>query len=102
MLLLVGTKLQGIITKMCLDSHDKSHVVRGTLLVQPSDHFFWLGWPKFLLHILHFILYQVLNPSLIRSLILIKFKTNLWLNLLHSFGGFCRIHFNWHSSHGLG
>ncbi|CAL9006162.1 unnamed protein product, partial [Prunus brigantina] len=33
MLLLVGTKLQGIITKMCLDSHDKSHVVRVLHLV---------------------------------------------------------------------
>ncbi|XP_057985469.1 MLO-like protein 12 isoform X3 [Hevea brasiliensis] len=47
LLLLVGTKLQGIITSMCLDSHDKSHVVRGTLLVKPSDHFFWL-YSKFL------------------------------------------------------
>lgn len=63
MLLLVGTKLQGIITKMCVDSHDKSHVVRGTLLVKPSDHFFWFGWPKLLLHILHFILYQVIDSS---------------------------------------
>ncbi|EEF39797.1 Protein MLO, putative [Ricinus communis] len=59
MLLLVGTKLQGIITLMCLDSHDKSHVVRGTLLVRPSDHFFWFGWPKLLLHLIHFILFQV-------------------------------------------
>ncbi|KAH0985738.1 hypothetical protein GBA52_012915 [Prunus armeniaca] len=58
MLLLVGTKLQGIITKMCLDSHDKSHVVRGTLLVKPSNHFFWFNWPQLLLHLLHFILFQ--------------------------------------------
>ncbi|KAJ7968619.1 MLO-like protein [Quillaja saponaria] len=58
MLLLVGTKLQLIITKMCLDSHDKSHVVRGTLLVRPSDHFFWFGWPKLLLHLIGFILFQ--------------------------------------------
>ncbi|KAG7962393.1 hypothetical protein I3843_09G064500 [Carya illinoinensis] len=57
-LLLVGTKLQVIITKMCLDSHDKSHVVRGTLLVRPSDHFFWFGWPKLLLHLIQFILFQ--------------------------------------------
>ncbi|XP_061341521.1 MLO-like protein 6 [Gastrolobium bilobum] len=56
--LLVGTKLQGIITKMCLDSHDKSHVVRGTLLVRPSDHFFWFGWPKLLLYLMSFILFQ--------------------------------------------
>ncbi|GMY37433.1 MLO-like protein 12 [Fagus crenata] len=55
MLLLVGTKLQGIITKMCLDS---PHVVRGPLLVRPSDHFFWFGRPKLLLHLIHFILYQ--------------------------------------------
>lgn len=59
MLLLVGTKLQGIITKMCLDSNDKSHIVRGTLLVRPSDHFFWLGNPKLLLYLIHFILFQV-------------------------------------------
>ncbi|XP_048132578.1 MLO-like protein 12 [Rhodamnia argentea] len=58
MLLLVGTKLQGIITKMGIDSHDKSHVVRGTLLVRPSDHFFWFGRPKLLLHLIHFILFQ--------------------------------------------
>ncbi|XP_012091678.1 MLO-like protein 12 [Jatropha curcas] len=58
MVLLVGTKLEGIITSMCLDSHDKSHVVRGTLLVRPSDHFFWFGWPKLLLHLIHFILFQ--------------------------------------------
>ncbi|XP_059438469.1 MLO-like protein 12 [Corylus avellana] len=58
MLLIVGTKLQGIITKMCLDSHEKSQVIRGTLLVRPSDHFFWFGWPKLLLHLIHFILFQ--------------------------------------------
>ena len=59
-LLLVGTKLQGIITKMCLDSQGKALVVRGTLLVRPSDHFFWLGKPKLLLHLMHFILCQVI------------------------------------------
>ncbi|KAJ1402107.1 Mlo-related protein [Sesbania bispinosa] len=57
-LLLVGTKLQSIITEMCLDSHDKTHVVRGTLLVRPSDHFFWFGWPNLLLHLISFILFQ--------------------------------------------
>ena len=68
MLLVVGTKLQGIITRMCLDTSDKSHVVRGTLLVRPSDHFFWFGQPKLLLHLMHFILFQVI-VSLSRTLI---------------------------------
>ncbi|GFP97540.1 mlo protein homolog 1 [Phtheirospermum japonicum] len=58
MLLVVGTKLQGIITKMCLDSNDKSHVIRGTLLVEPSDHFFWFCRPILLLHLMHFISFQ--------------------------------------------
>ncbi|GKV29646.1 hypothetical protein SLEP1_g38550 [Rubroshorea leprosula] len=58
MLLLVGTMLQGIITKMCLDSQDKSQVVRGAFLVRPSDHFFWFGRPELLLHLMHFILFQ--------------------------------------------
>ncbi|KAK8524504.1 hypothetical protein V6N12_029369 [Hibiscus sabdariffa] len=58
MLLVVGTKLQGIITRMCLDSQDRSHVVRGAFLVRPSDDFFWFGRPKLLLHIMHFILFQ--------------------------------------------
>ncbi|KAL7243685.1 hypothetical protein ACSBR1_015990 [Camellia fascicularis] len=58
MLLIVGTKLQSIITQMCLDSNDKSNVVRGTLLVRPSDHFFWFGQPKLLLHLMHFIVFQ--------------------------------------------
>ncbi|XP_058198690.1 MLO-like protein 12 [Rhododendron vialii] len=58
MLLIVGTKLQGIITRMCVDTNDKSHVVRGTLLVRPSDHYFWFGRPTLLLHLMHFILFQ--------------------------------------------
>ncbi|KAF5742310.1 Seven transmembrane MLO family protein [Tripterygium wilfordii] len=58
MLLLVGTKLQNIITKMFIESHDESHVVRGAFLVRPSDHFFWFGRPKLLLHLIHFILFQ--------------------------------------------
>lgn len=58
MLLVVGTKLQGIITNMSLDSHDKSQVVRGTFLVRPSDHYFWFGRPELLLHLMHFTLFQ--------------------------------------------
>ncbi|KAF8413814.1 hypothetical protein HHK36_001807 [Tetracentron sinense] len=58
MLLLVGTKLQVIITKMGLESHDKGPVVRGNLLVKPSDSFFWFNRPQLLLHLMHFILFQ--------------------------------------------
>ncbi|KAI3498738.1 hypothetical protein L1887_34519 [Cichorium endivia] len=57
-LLVVGTKLQGIVTKLCLDRNDKSLVVKGTLVVRPSNHFFWFGTPKLLLHLIHFTLVQ--------------------------------------------
>lgn len=60
MLVAVGTKLQGIITKMCLDSNYKSSVIRGNLVVKPEDQFFWFGKPKLLLLLMHFILFQVL------------------------------------------
>ncbi|KAK6932618.1 Mlo-related protein, partial [Dillenia turbinata] len=58
LLLLVGTKLQVIITNMCLDTNDKGPVIRGNMLVRPSDHFFWFGKPKWLLYLIHFILFQ--------------------------------------------
>lgn len=67
MLLIVGTKLQGIITRMCVDTNDKSHIVRGTLLVRPSDHYFWFGRPKLLLHLMHFILFQVIDKDFLSN-----------------------------------
>ncbi|CAN1166106.1 MLO-like protein 8 [Linum perenne] len=58
MLLVIGAKLQDIITSMSMDSNGKSQVVNGTLLVRPSDGFFWFGSPKFILHLIHFIIFQ--------------------------------------------
>lgn len=57
-LLVVGTKLQGIVTKLCLDRNDKSLVVKGTLVIKPSNNFFWFKTPKLLLHLIHFTLVQ--------------------------------------------
>ncbi|XP_042503266.1 MLO-like protein 6 [Macadamia integrifolia] len=58
MLLLVGTKLQVIITRLCLASGEAAPVVKGTFLVKPSDNFFWFGQPRLLLHFIHFIIFQ--------------------------------------------
>ena len=38
---IVGTKLQIIITKMCVESYKNSFVVRGSFLVKPNDELFW-------------------------------------------------------------
>ncbi|KAJ4981756.1 hypothetical protein NE237_032593 [Protea cynaroides] len=58
MLLLVGAKLQVIITQMCLATGESGPVVKGTFLVKPSDDFFWFGRPRLLLLLMHFIIFQ--------------------------------------------
>ncbi|KAG9447774.1 hypothetical protein H6P81_013902 [Aristolochia fimbriata] len=52
------TSSHHIITQMCLESQSEGAVVRGTLLVKPDDHLFWFHQPRFLLHLIHFILFQ--------------------------------------------
>lgn len=57
-ILVVGTKLQVIITKMYKKSSENSTVIRGTLLMRPGDDWFWFGRPKLLLHLLQLVLIQ--------------------------------------------
>ncbi|CAL0333403.1 unnamed protein product [Lupinus luteus] len=56
--LLVGAKLQMIITKMGLKIQDRGEVVRGAPLVQPGDELFWFNRPRFLLFLIHLVLFQ--------------------------------------------
>ncbi|KAL4273795.1 hypothetical protein GQ457_13G006280 [Hibiscus cannabinus] len=57
-ILLVGAKLQVIITKMCVDSNKNSSVVRGSFVVKPNDEYFWFSRPKWLLHLLQLVMIQ--------------------------------------------
>ncbi|XP_059455812.1 MLO-like protein 6 [Corylus avellana] len=57
-ILLVGTKLQVIITKMGLRIQERGDVIKGTPVVQPGDDLFWFGRPRFLLFLIHFVLFQ--------------------------------------------
>lgn len=57
-ILLVGTKLQVIITKMALEIQSRHAVVQGIPLVQPSDEHFWFGRPQLILFLIHFTLFQ--------------------------------------------
>lgn len=65
--LLAGTKLQVIITKMHLDSCKESSVIKGTILVKPSDEYFWFHRPEWLLHLLQIILIQVQYQSQLKT-----------------------------------
>ncbi|GLT60094.1 hypothetical protein SLA2020_328760 [Shorea laevis] len=57
-ILLVGTKLQVIITKMGLRIQERGDVIKGTPVVQPGDDLFWFGRPRLLLFLIHFVLFQ--------------------------------------------
>ncbi|CAN8240855.1 unnamed protein product [Cochlearia groenlandica] len=57
-ILIVGTKLQVIITKLGLLIQEKGDiVVSGMPLVQPGDHLFWFGRPRFVLFLIHLVLF---------------------------------------------
>ena len=55
----MGTKLLVIITKMGLSIQDRGAVVRGAPVVKPGDDLFWFGRPKFILFLIHLVLFQV-------------------------------------------
>lgn len=60
-ILLVGTKLQVIITKMAMQIVGDGDVIKGDPVVQPTDELFWFKHPHLLLHLIHFVLFQVLH-----------------------------------------
>ncbi|ESW23746.1 hypothetical protein PHAVU_004G071700 [Phaseolus vulgaris] len=57
-ILLVGAKLQMIITKMGLRITDRGEVVKGAPLVEPGDDLFWFNRPRLLLFLIHLVLFQ--------------------------------------------
>ncbi|KAK7379778.1 hypothetical protein VNO78_34297 [Psophocarpus tetragonolobus] len=57
-ILLVGTKLQMIITEMALRIHDRGEVVKGAPVVEPGDELFWFNRPRFVLFLIQLCLFQ--------------------------------------------
>ncbi|KAK1571443.1 hypothetical protein Q3G72_017169 [Acer saccharum] len=57
-ILLVGAKLQMIITKLGLRIQERGDVVKGAPVVQPGDELFWFGKPRFILFLIHLVLFQ--------------------------------------------
>ncbi|KAJ7970428.1 MLO-like protein [Quillaja saponaria] len=57
-ILLVGAKLQVIITKMGLKIQERGAVVMGAPVVQPGDDLFWFNRPRLILYLIHFVLFQ--------------------------------------------
>ncbi|KAK1277000.1 MLO-like protein 6 [Acorus gramineus] len=57
-LVVVGAKMESIITTMCWESKRCTTAVKGSLLVKPHNDLFWFCQPQLLLHLIHFILFQ--------------------------------------------
>ncbi|XP_031404651.1 MLO-like protein 1 [Punica granatum] len=58
LLLAVGTKLEHVITQLAHEVAEKHTAIEGELVIQPSDEHFWFGKPRFVLFLIHFILFQ--------------------------------------------
>lgn len=57
-ILLVGTKLQVIITKMGIRIQERGEVVKGVPVVQLGDDLFWFSQPRLILYLINFVLFQ--------------------------------------------
>lgn len=55
--LVLGAKLEVIVAKMAFRIDDQNCVSRGTPLVHPNDNLFWFGQPRFVLALIHFVLF---------------------------------------------
>ncbi|CAM0947582.1 unnamed protein product [Alopecurus aequalis] len=58
MLLVVGSKMEHIITELAYEVALKHTAIRGDLVVAPSDDFFWFHRPKLVLMLIHIVLFQ--------------------------------------------
>ncbi|XP_020570602.1 MLO-like protein 12 isoform X2 [Phalaenopsis equestris] len=57
-LLVIGAKLEAIITKMCLTGSKHMVIISGEVSVKPNDKLFWFGKPQLLLYAIQFILIE--------------------------------------------
>ncbi|KAL9413081.1 hypothetical protein AB3S75_041704 [Citrus x aurantiifolia] len=57
-ILLVGTKLQVIITRMGIRIQERGEVLKGVPVVQLGDDLFWFSQPRLILYLINFVLFQ--------------------------------------------
>ncbi|THF98104.1 hypothetical protein TEA_013410 [Camellia sinensis var. sinensis] len=58
-LLLVGTKLEIIIMEMAQQIQERTTIVEGVPVVEPSNKYFWFNRPELILLLIHFTLFQM-------------------------------------------
>ncbi|KNA12564.1 hypothetical protein SOVF_124830 [Spinacia oleracea] len=73
LLIVLGTKLQQVITELAIYIAQRHTVVFGELRIQPSDDYFWCNKPKIALLLIHYILFLNSFGSAIYFWTLFKF-----------------------------
>ncbi|MCO5604390.1 hypothetical protein L7F22_058555 [Adiantum nelumboides] len=58
LVLVIGTKMQLILTQMANEIQEQNAVILGMPIVKPNDMHFWFGRPRFVLKCFHFIVFQ--------------------------------------------
>lgn len=77
-ILLVGMKLELVIMEMAEQISERTTVVRGAPLVQPSNNFFWFNKPQWILFLIHFTLFEV-NIAKLNTYAIIIWSVGKWL-----------------------
>uniref|UniRef100_A0A7N0TNM3 MLO-like protein n=1 Tax=Kalanchoe fedtschenkoi TaxID=63787 RepID=A0A7N0TNM3_KALFE len=57
-LLMVGTKLELVIMEMAQEIQTQNTVIKGAIVVQPNNKYFWFNRPQWVLLLIHFTLFQ--------------------------------------------
>lgn len=60
--MLVGTKLQHVVSSLALEIVEQTGPAIGTQ-IKPRDDLFWFGKPEILLRLIQFIIFQVQHTS---------------------------------------
>ncbi|KAM0034057.1 hypothetical protein Hdeb2414_s0016g00493011 [Helianthus debilis subsp. tardiflorus] len=82
---------------MALDITERHPVVQEIPLVQASDNYFWFSKPSLMLHLIHFVLFQVLNETLtdLITYFIILMSLNYFTDCLCSQNAFQITYFLW-------
>ncbi|KAJ0974523.1 hypothetical protein J5N97_016488 [Dioscorea zingiberensis] len=57
-LLLVGMKLEIVIMEMAHHIQERTSVIKGAPIVEPSNHYFWFNRPQWILFLIHLTLFE--------------------------------------------
>ncbi|MCO5614545.1 hypothetical protein L7F22_068828 [Adiantum nelumboides] len=80
LVLVIGTKMQLILTEMANEIQEQNAVILGMPIVKPNDVHFWFGQPRFVLKCFHFIVFQNALTAAYAIWVAVTFPTHTCVN----------------------